>query len=403
MTRSLVWFLLVAAAGTWAHAQAIDIPLVYSETLGDDEFYPPNGCCQIPLQPSPPDGVKGIDATGKKSLYGTVALGSRIRALVLVIDKFDAALILDANGNKDLGDDPSSTTQVNTMPGSPDFSINWQMEGLKSEVDGHEMPMRAEFAYYSGAPNNCFLYTSGFYRGEFSAGGKKYTFLLSDANANGVHGDIFGSDLDGDVFLVGETGAVDYVSRFALGKYLSLDGVLYEVTTTPGAPKVTLTPSKSGDFDIALPVETQRLQLLDKKAGLVVSCYRPGKRVPAPQGDYTIDSYQLVRKDDAGALWTLEAGAGKSSIRVGDGKKVVYGEPFQPSIELIAGPTPGKAELEFSIKGAGGETVGWLERLTPEAGKIEMSAAKPSRPVEPMYRVVTPDGEVAAQGSFEYG
>lgn len=405
MTRYLLCVGLMVLAGAWAHAQAIGIALQYQTTNADEQFSPPNGNGTIKLDVKPPSGVKAPEAKGTV-MYGQITLGTRAYALALCADKQQrfSTCIVDVNCNRDLTDDAPWVEPANVFPGGSDYLVQWNLRDLKSEVAGHEMPFDGGFMYQSGAPTSGFVFASGSYAGEFTAGGKKYTFVLCDGNANGVYGEIVTMGGEGDVFLVGETGAIDDMNRFALGKYVSLDGTLYEVATEPGAPKVILTPSKDGVQALPLALETQRLQLYNQESGVVLSCYRPGAKVSVPKGDYRIDRYQLLRKDEAGAVWSLQAVPGQAPILAGaDGKAVVYGEPFRPSVAVMKTSEAVSAELEFTIVGAGGERVDWLTRLTAQPGKIEMSAAKPDRPVEPMYRVVTPDGEVVAQGSFEYG
>jgi hypothetical protein len=44
-----------------------------------------------------------------------------------------------------------------------------------------------------------------------------------------------------------------------------------------------------------------------------------------------------------------------------------------------------------------------LSRISGTASKIALSKTRISSPKEPVYRVITPDGETVAQGNFEYG
>ena len=62
-----------------------------------------------------------------------------------------------------------------------------------------------------------------------------------------------------------------------------------------------------------------------------------------------------------------------------------------------------EARLSFSVRGAAREQVVDLAHVAGSRTKIARSSSNNSRPKEPAYRIVKPDGELVATGKFEYG
>jgi hypothetical protein len=61
--------------------------------------------------------------------------------------------------------------------------------------------------------------------------------------------------------------------------------------------------------------------------------------------------------------------------------------------------------IGFIVEGAGKERLADLSRVSGDRTRIELSTSNRflNRPKEPTYKIVQPDGQIVAQGSFEYG
>jgi hypothetical protein len=85
------------------------------------------------------------------------------------------------------------------------------------------------------------------------------------------------------------------------------------------------------------------------------------------------------------------------------------GEPYVPVVEvpesakqdLREGST--QVKLAFRVEGSGKEGLAELRRISGSRTRIPLSREDRNRPKEPTYTIVKTDGEIVAQGSFEYG
>ncbi len=137
--------------------------------------------------------------------------------------------------------------------------------------------------------------------------------------------------------------------------------------------------------------------------------YQPDKKIKVPAGKYRLFNYQILKKDKQGDLWRLNATATTESPWVtvaGKGKSVVeFGEPYVPVIEVRVRENTTRASIGFDVEGKAKEFVTDLSHIDGDRTQIPLSEEENlgHRPKEPTYKIVKTDGEVVAQGSFEYG
>jgi hypothetical protein len=267
------------------------------------------------------------------------------------------------------------------------------------------------------------------YRASFAVGGIKYTVWIGDMTGNGRFTDaIDTSALQNQLSFPGRSplrtqADMVYLSGgkkpelatdgLAVGDYLVIGNTLFAVKIDLPEKKLILTEIKTGLGFLKLPGKTEHLSLWSPDTGKSIMAYRPrGDALPLPIGNYRLLSYQMIRTDAQGDLWRLGASGTKDSpvvtVTSGGPATLVYGEPFEPAVDLPAGPTSLKtmnAPLRFWVEGRGKEIVSDITHLEGTGTKIPLSKVRNrgNRPKEPDYTIVKSDGEIVARGSFEYG
>jgi hypothetical protein len=272
------------------------------------------------------------------------------------------------------------------------------------------------------------------YVGAFATDKRTYHVALGDRNGNTRFDDRIAQAIPfrskdpqpayymGDALLVSPAEDFKDSDAFTLGNLLLLEDKLYEVSVDIAGGHMTLTPAtaklmpRRGSLargELKLAAECDSLSIVSTDLSRCVMMLRPGGKVKVPQGEYRLVAYQALKKDAQGDLWRLRARAGRDSAVAsvgGDGKhSLVLGEPYTPMVyvpeysrnNLDRGESA--AQLALIVCGAGREIVMDLSRVSGTASKIALSKTRTSFPTEPVYRVITPEGETVAQGNFEYG
>jgi hypothetical protein len=265
------------------------------------------------------------------------------------------------------------------------------------------------------------------YSGAFQIGGAQYTIKIIDFNRNGKITDrakiTFVHNLSnrtliyptGDIVYLSDGGKTDYSDGLILGDLLLLGGTLFEVRIDSANRKMILNEIKDGLSPLKLSIKTERLSLISEDGSRCLMAYKPaGDVIMLPAGKYRLLEYQALRRDLQGDIWRLQAqGTFESSpITVGQGGEAVltFGEPFAPIVTPIPinnGTLTGKGviRLNFAVEGSGKEILTDLRRIKGTGALITLSKAKfrGNRPKEPSYTIVKSNGEIVAQGTFEYG
>ncbi len=426
-----------------AMAAAIEVPLEYVTQSNDNRTFIPGGGRGDEAKPEiPPGEWKLPEFTGAKQLYTIIELGGVKRLVVLEPSKEDGfydKLLFDMDGDGDLAEEAWATASEF----STDYS-NWEPFDLTIPVGGNNTPYRLAFQAYPMQIQDengklviqrvqLICRTACAYKGTFELNAKTYRIMLGDGNGNGNFSDLaepmdkakmseMNRDMPyqplyirADLFVLSDKEQLDYYDTCPMGKYLYLDGALYTVAVDIPAKKMTLEPTPEPLATVKLGQEATMVQLAAANATKDgVMAYGVTSKVLVPPGDYMVAMYQSVKKDKKGDTWRMGAMATNETpiwtAKAGETVKTVFGEPYSPAVfvyqwdkENFASGHSDGVRLNFTMMGKGKEAVNRLDRVAGSGDAIPMSATNNSRPKEPTYKIVTDDGEVVAQGQFEYG
>ncbi|MCE5248588.1 hypothetical protein LLG96_00060 [bacterium] len=440
--------LFIAGSGMMTiSASGLEIPIKYERYPERTNF--PNGYQDLNGSLQPPPGTWKLPAfKSKKPVYVLIKLGDRERLAVIDMqnadDLFYNRYFFDANGNGNLTDDPPIDGKIVPDSNKSYCQVQFSPVDITVEVDGKSLPYSfrpvisgnglngfKKFGIEENTLNqylNAYLRLNCSYRGEFSVGEKKYIFMLGDSNVNGRFDDrlfipdnmrMYGRRIivtAGDHIFLSDGESMESSDVQTCGDYLLVNGKLFEMNISTAKGTVTLTEITKGLAPLKLTMSTKRLSLYteDKKHCLIM--YEPGNTIMIPKGKYRLLTYEVFRKDEQGDLWRICAGATAESpwITVDGASEAILtlGEPYTPTVAIPKMSIPNaqiktgrssRLSLSFNIEGTGGEFLSELSRISGNKSAIPVSSRLKNRPKEPTYRIVRADGEVVAQGNFEYG
>ncbi len=424
--------LAVACVLVAAAAGALDVELTYQTRPEENQGFFPYGSQSAKASLAPPDGDwKLPSALVGTPMYLTVALGERPHLLVLdkedETDPFYNRLHFDANGNRDLTDDPVHTNKP-SISGTR-LSVRFYRINATVALQGKEWPylFTAHFYAYQRdggqggpwqpdtGPFRAYINSDSAYHGTFALDGAAYDVWLGDGNANGRFDDLFEkadmgkgpiNGVSDFLFLTGTPEQTGYSHSHVLGRHLVFGKKVFTVEIdTPGGV-MRLTPVVEEPATLSFPKDLASLQMYEPDTGAVVTIIPDGKRAPLPPGKYQLLRYRLLRKEAKDAQWELAAAGTTEGPTVeaaaGDSAEVLLGEPFAPKITPSAPTGATQTRLSFAVYGCGEERVSNL-RLVNGKSKVKLSSSDSNRPAEPTYRIVNAEGEVVASGRFEYG
>lgn len=438
--------------------QTIELLLKY-ERYPDAEAeyrFRPHGFAHLELMTAPPEGDwKLPERIAALPVYASVRIGEQERLLLLDQSsksaQFYDRVYFDANANRDLTDDPVvDARHVRNQEGRY-FGASFPGMDIAALIDGVALPYSfcVEANYWSDEPLswggwlknlfsgkakpekpididrlNVYVRPHCMYTAELDLQDAKYRICLGDSNVNGRF-DNWGkmreerSEFDsrlwpqGDNFyMVAADASLDYYDGQLLGKYLNLKDALYAVDISITGQRFILTPITEGAARLELSAPVHRINLMN--ADDCIMAYLPGKTVLGPAGTYRLLNYMIYRDEPEGARWQLVASGTWDSpevtVAAGAAETYALGEPFRPIVSVPQWARQNmrhgmqEAYLELSIQGAGKEIVSDLACIRDaEKSTVPMERQFKRRPKEATYRVLKPDGEVAAQGTFEYG
>ncbi len=259
------------------------------------------------------------------------------------------------------------------------------------------------------------------YGGEFTAGEKRYAFLVMDGDSNGRFDDYakisdrinFSEPPRGDfVFLTEGKKAVPHDAQL-LGNFLLAGESLFEIRIDIPQKKLILDEVRKNRWPLKLTLQPERLSLFSEESGNCIMAIHPkGDEIRLPAGNYRLLGYQVLRRDSQGDLWRLQARGTRSSPKIGVGPNLSpvlsLGEPFAPKIRLQRYFSSREGEthlLDFILYGRMMEAVIDLTRIEGSATRLPLSKNPVYRNsvLEPFYAIVKDDGEIVAKGKFEYG
>ncbi len=427
-----------------ASAFAIDVPLKYQKHPAESKDFYPSGAISLTEMTEPPEGEwKFPSLISEYPIYAFVKIGDKQKLCLLdhknARDKLYNRFYFDSNGNRDLTDDPFVEGTVKLQQNNQSYTVDFPGVDTKIEVSGKSIP-------YSFRPSVrvrlAQLERRGFseesvrryvavslrlncsYTGEFQIQDQKYRVILSDSDCNGRFNDRFNESKvtartavrrrpilsRGDGFIITTHKKIDSYDVQLCGDWLVVEDKLFEVNINTVNRKMTLTPMTDNLGSLKLAMETEYISLYTEDGKHSVMMYRPSKKIKVPAGKYRLYKYQALKKDEQGDLWRLCARATtESPFVVVDRKGEValeFGEPYLAIVNIIH-PRAGRSRalIAFNVDGKGKESLIDLSHISGNKTQIPLSEEEDlgHRPKEPTYKIVKADGEVVAQGSFEYG
>ncbi|MBX7256246.1 MAG: hypothetical protein K1Y02_07775 [Candidatus Hydrogenedentes bacterium] len=437
-----VFSILVFLFAVGANAAPIEAPLqfkAYKDGIDSLLSWSPS---QVVLSKQPPAGEWKLPSL-KSSVPAFALLKLADTEFLIVLDNkspkdpFYTRLYFDANANRDLTDDPevatagdyswwfgsarlSTTSAVNVtfpvngqlVPYAFSIHVSCGFSGFSTSLKQNGNWERLSF----------YVQPSCLLAGEFDYAGEHYLVSLCDQNCNGRFDDPAARPQNGvadyyfnsgDAMFITTGRQVEYGDEVGMGGYLGIKDTLFQVQVDRVANKMTLIPVTESLGKLNLPQGVVRLVLARTDTKSAVTVIDSGPSIALPAGEYRVYSYSVARKDASGKYWRLEARGSAKGIasRVVEGKEttLVACDPFQPRMKLAYYREPGfldwegSASFDFQLRGAAGEEVVGLYcgGKTPTDPLSSLQWTRP--PKSPTYKIMTSDGQIVAQGQFEYG
>ncbi len=424
-------------------AGTIVIPLEYTvHSDGDDKSYQPIGYTTLTKMRHATSSFGRLpQLTGRAPVFAVSRLGGHEYGFILdrhrEEDPFYNRLYFDANANGDLTDDPVVEGRITESSSGKTQTARFPAIDLTMKIGGQRFPFRFKAraqCYFSGRPKNMtieknwddlqfLLQSHCLHKGTLNLGGTRHTFWLQDANCNGRFSDCIatepgytyakGIEGSGDKLYLADTTTPGEYDGIWLTEGIVLGDLYHRMQVDLRQGHVTLTPV-TGDAVAPLSIDgsTERLVLRSLTGGDSLMLYRPAGTVQVPPGEYGLLEY-TAKKGEGGGFWALRAAATSKSRTVtvtrGGESTLRFGEPYVPSVSLAGSSLSerarreGEVRIEFAVHGQGAERVRNLKLLGSRSFGVQVSRKSKTLPVEPAYKIVTSDGEVVTQGTFEYG
>jgi len=422
-------------------ASGFEVPLSFDTFKDDTDSFLPHGYQSFRGTSSKPAGEWKLPTlVSTKPLYQIVTLGDRQYLFVVdqqkADDRFYNRLYFDANANGDLTDERPIDTGIDEDGAFT--STKFPALDLTVTVGSKELPYRIAVdveRYSPGAIIRAIASLTGAtvggtdvgvssefaYTGRFELAGKTYTVWLCDENVNGRFDDklTISPDVAGlrdEPSLAGDTVyfSVDGQKESKpVGQYVSdfyvLGNQVFDMAMNFADKKIVFTPHQGQTGQVRLPGSFEYMAMVTEDRKQSVSFFKPEALVPVPAGTYRLVEYSLERKDEQGDLWHLEANGHRDMppLAVAAGQETAWTlcEPLNALVVIMDKQPrkrwfgPPEVSLDFKVLGAGGERITDVD-CREKAGTPESASTRPPRP---SFKVIKPDGEVVAQGRFEYG
>jgi hypothetical protein len=294
-------------------------------------------------------------------------------------------LCIDSNGNGRLDDETVATAyQIDQSSASfGPVKVVFQVED--GPVTYH---LNFRFYNYNRERPELIAYSGGWYEGDITVGGAKKHCVLFDYDVNGTFDDRSPNAGACDRISIGDKTGPD---ASLVGRYIELDGVLYEPQIARDGAFVKLTKAenvKSGR--VRLPTSITALQVGGENGSFMI---KPKDGVGSlPVGTYRVLSWSTERTDDSGAKWQVNGRnvpekVGGFEVAEGKDAELDIGEPFVASVGATT--TAKTYNLRLVTAGRAGEQIELLRNGT--------------RPQAPKVRIKNADGTYDRTFNFEYG
>jgi len=185
---------------------------------------------------------------------------------------------------------------------------------------------------------NLYAASSGWYEGSVTVNGKKWLCRVTDENGNGTFNDtgLYPSQIDriSVARAAGDSSEKPNFETGYVGKYIELDGALYQLEVPREGDCVKFTPA--GDVPMAamrISPDVSKVTIVGENGGFNVRVAKgEGK---APVGKYTLVQWQVERKDAGGASWQLTGGQSPAPVDLAAGgdTALAVGEPVTATIQ----------------------------------------------------------------------
>ena len=255
--------------------------------------------------PVRPLGNRKFDA---KSLYGLAPVGPTPETALTIVWFPNAPggseLWLDANGDGRLTDDERHVMKGRELEIPATIAIQLKPKPKKIE---------RTLVFRRSAMGDGLRYTvRGYMQGRVSFGGKEYTTLLIDGNANGCF-DTVGQDR---VWIdLNHDGHFDLLTeQFPLGKPIPHNGEVYVIRSDASASAVVANLRSAGQGKLRLTLAKKPAVAAKVSAELIsdlgelVCIEKLDAAIPVPFGDYRLSSLKLETTDSTGQTWTYHFG-----------------------------------------------------------------------------------------------
>jgi hypothetical protein len=232
-----------------------------------------------------------------------------------------------------------------------------------------------------------YAYSDCWYEGAVTVAGTKKHCVLIDQNANGTFNDKSPQPHNCDRIRIGEKGTQD--SRY-VGNLIEVDGTLYRPEIARDGAFIKLSKAE----DVKMGNVRMSPAITEFSAGGENGLFKlePQNGIGSlPVGKYRVDKWALIKKDDKGRTWTVQAsgisGAGEFEVPADREVELSIGEPIVSKLE--ARKSDSGYSFSQSVSGRLGERI-----------EITRNGA---RPPAPKLRIKNKDGTYERSFSFEYG
>ncbi len=292
-------------------------------------------------------------------------------------------LFIDSTGNGRLDDKTPVTGRIDSnealFPAAPVV-----FKGEDGPVTCH---LIFRFYQYETNPAQLRVASGGWYEGMVNFDGVKKRVTLTDGNVNGTFNDMAASPYDSDRVQVDG----DKVSERFLGKLLEVDGKFYNFAAARDGAFVKVQKADNVALGpVRVPENISEFAAFGENGYFVRQPQKGEFTLPA--GKYRMVSWEINRKDDRGAAWTLSGysfpDTASFEVKPAGAAALDIGEPVQA---VLAANEQADRQINFSLKFVG-----------HQQESIQMLRGN-ERPAGPKLTLVNADGSVCGTATFEFG